>query len=101
LVVSHVEFQIIDSQIFCLSLRSTSQYRAHPGKQFRKREWFDEIIICAQLESFHAVAHTVTGGEKEDGRAHPIAPELRDQFPPVLARQHDIDDEKVKLRGVR
>ena len=98
---SHVNFQISDSQMFCLSLGSTAQYRAHPGEQFRKRERFDEIIVCAQLEPFHAVAHTVTRGEKENGCANAIAPELRDQFPPVLVRQHDIDDENIELRCAR
>jgi hypothetical protein len=38
LVPSHVDFQIIDAQMFYLSLGSTAQYRAHAGEQFRKRE---------------------------------------------------------------
>src|SRR5437899_3819711 len=101
LVPSHIDFQIVDAQTFCLSLRSTAQYRPHPGEQFRKRERFDQIIVCAQFESFHTVAHTVAGGEKENGRASPIASEVRNQFPAVLAWQHDIDDEKIKLLGAR
>src|SRR5438552_16285273 len=93
----HVDFQIIDAQLLRLSLRSTAQYRPHPGEQFRKSERFDQIIVCAQLESFHTVAHTVTGCKKENRRANPIASELRNQFPAVLAWQHDVDDEKIEF----
>jgi len=100
-VPSHVDFQIVDAQMFCLSLRRTAQYRAHPSEQFSKRKRFDQIIVCAQLEAFHTVAHTVAGGEKENGRANPIASELRYQLPAVLVWQHDIDDEKIKLLCAR
>src|SRR5881409_3771889 len=62
-----------------------------------KRERFDEIIICAQLESFHTVAHTVAGGQKENRRANPIAPKFCDHFPAVLTWQHDIDDQKIEF----
>src|SRR6266496_4777096 len=96
-VPSHVDFQIVDAQTFCLALGSTAQYRPHPGEQFSKSERFDQIIVCAQLESFHTVAHTVPGGEKENGHANPIASELRNQFPAVLAWQHDIDDQKIEF----
>src|SRR6476660_10127139 len=87
--------------MFWRSLRSASQYRAHPGEQFRKREWFDQIIVCAQLQAFHTVAHTVTSGEKENWGASAIAPELCDHFPAVLVGQHDIDNQKIKLFSAR
>src|SRR6516225_4126688 len=87
--------------MFCLSLRSTPQYRADPGKQLRKREWLDQIIVCAQIKSFHTIAHTVTRGKKKNQRVNPIAPEFRDHFPAVLMRQHDIADQKVKFGGAR
>src|SRR6266496_3759199 len=83
--------------MFCFSLRSTAQYRAHSCEQLRKCERFDEIIVCAQLESFHPITHTVTRGQKENGRANAIAPKFRDQFPAVLVREHDIDNQKIKL----
>src|SRR5881296_4608740 len=83
--------------MFSLSLGSASQHGAHPGEQFRKCEWLDQIIVCAELESFHTVAHTVAGGKKENRCANSIAPELCDHFPAVLVWQHDIDDQKIKF----
>src|ERR1041385_3170619 len=87
--------------MFCLLLRSASQYRADPGEQLRKCEGLDQIIVCAQLKSFHTIAHTVARSKKKNRRANPIAAELRDHFPAVLMRQHDIDDKKIKLGRAR
>src|SRR5437016_8570071 len=83
--------------MFYSSLRSASQYRAHAGEQFGKGKLLDEIIVRAQLESLHTVAHTVAGGKKKNRRASPIAAEFRDHFPAVLVWQHDIDDKKIKF----
>src|SRR6516225_8649461 len=87
--------------MFCLSLRSAPQYRADPGKQLRKRERLDQIIVCAQFKSFHTIAHTVTRGKKENRRANSVAPEFRNHFPAVLMWQHDIDDKKIKFGRAR
>src|SRR6266446_3955124 len=94
---SHVHLQISETQVFCLSLGSTAQYRAHSCEQLRKCERLDQIIVCAQLESFHPVAHTVTRGQKKNGRANAIAPKFCNHFPAVLVREHDIDNQKIKL----
>src|SRR5437588_11785388 len=87
--------------MFRLSLRSAPQHRPHAGEQFGKRKRLDQVIVCAQLESFHAVAHTVASGEKQNRRSNPIAPELRDHFPAVSMWKHDIDDKKIKLLSAR
>jgi hypothetical protein len=87
--------------MFCWSLWSTAQDRTHAREQFRKRERFDQVIVCAQLESFHTVSHTVASRKKKNRRANPIAPEFRDHFPAVLMWQHDIDDKKIKFARTR
>ena len=87
--------------MFYVSLGSAPQYRAHPGEQFRKREWLNQIIIRAQLESFHPVAHTVAGGKKKYGRTNLVAPQFRYYLPAVFVWQHDIDDEKVEPARAR
>src|SRR4029077_681739 len=97
LMPSHVHFQISDAQMFCLFLRSTAQYGAHPGEQFRKCERVDQIIVCTQLKSFHTVAHTVASGKKENRCTDPVVAELCDHFPTVLVWQHDVDDQKIKF----
>src|SRR5947208_17046518 len=97
LVMSHVHVELSYAHMFRLSLRSAPQHRTHAGEQFGKRKRFDQVIVCAQLESFHTVAHTVASGKKENRRAYPIAPELRDHFPAVFMWKHDIDDKKIKL----
>src|SRR6267378_4765983 len=83
--------------MFWLSLRSTAQYGAHSGEQFRKCERFDQIIVCTELESFDTVAHTVASGKKENWCTHPLVAELCDHFPTVLVWQHDVDDQKIKF----
>src|SRR5215831_7919087 len=87
--------------MFRLSLRSAPQHRTHAGEQFGKRKRLDQVIVCAQLESFHTVAHTITSGEKENRRANPIAPEFCDHFPAVFMWKHDVDDKKIKLGRAR
>src|SRR5215472_5898032 len=87
--------------MFCWSLRSAPQNRADPGKQLRKRERLDQIIVCSQLKSFHTIAHTITRGKKENWRANPIAPEFRNHLPAVFMWQHDIDDKKIKFARTR
>src|SRR2546423_7838498 len=92
-----IKFQIIDAQPFCLMLRGPSQYRSHAREQFRKRERLYQIIICAEFESFHAVAHTVTRSQEENGCTHVTCPELSDDFHSVLLRQHNINNQKIEF----
>src|ERR1051326_125869 len=84
-----------------LPLRSPSQYRAHPGKQFRKRERLNQIIVSAELKSLYAIAHTVACGKKKNWRANLIAPEFCDDFPALLTWKHDIHDKEIKFRRTR
>ncbi len=62
-------------------LWNASQHRAHARKQFWKGERFYEIIVCAELESFHPIAHTIAGGKKQNRRADPIAPQFARPHP--------------------
>src|ERR1043166_7971357 len=84
LVTLRVEFQILNAQMFRLLLGSTPQHRADTGESFRKRERFDKIIVCTQLEAFHTIADAVAGGKKQNGRADCIAPQFRDDVPSIL-----------------
>src|SRR5439155_4318205 len=101
LVSSHINFQIIDAQMLCLSLGSAPQYRAHPGYQFRKRERLYQVIVRAQFEAFHPIAHTVAGGKKKNGRTNPAVPQFRDHLPTIFVWQHYIDNKKVELGRAR
>src|SRR5436309_7186607 len=83
-VPSHVDFQISDAQLFRLSLRSTAQYRAYPGEQFRKRERFDQIIICAQFESFTRMRKLSRAGKKKNRLRNPPAPSSSNNFQSAL-----------------
>ena len=64
LVPPHIEFQIIDFEMFPLPLRSASQHRPHTGEQLGERERFHQIIVRAELESFYAIADAIAGGKK-------------------------------------
>src|SRR6185369_8604268 len=66
LVPLQINLQIIDAQMFLVLRGSASQQRAHPGQQLRKREGLYQIIVRAQLESFHAVAHAVASGKEKN-----------------------------------
>src|SRR5947207_15832545 len=87
--------------MFGLLRESTSQHRTDTREEFRKREWFDQIIVCTQLESFHTIADAVAGGKKQNGRADFVAPQVGDDIPAVLVRQHDVDDEEIKSDRTR
>src|SRR5215468_3149753 len=78
LVSLRIEFQIVNPQMFRLLLGSAPQHRPDTSEQFRKREWFDQIIVCTQLESFHTIAHAIACGKKQNRCADFIAPEFRD-----------------------
>src|SRR5207244_6701543 len=88
LVSSHVDFQIINAQAFCLSMRSAPQQRANPGEQFGKCERLYQIIVCTQLESFHTVPHTVARSKKKNRRANSAAPQVCDNFPTIRSEEH-------------
>src|SRR4030095_15182730 len=60
-----------------------------------------QIIVPAQFQSFHSIAHTVAGSEKKNGRAHSTAAQFRNYLPTVYVWQHDIDDEKIELCPAR
>src|SRR5437867_6220264 len=87
--------------MFWLSLRSAAQYRTHTGQQFGKRERLEQIIVRAQLQSFHTVTHTVARCKKENRGANSIAPEFHDHFPAILMWEHDIHDKKIKFGRAR
>jgi hypothetical protein len=92
-----VELQVVDAQTIFVLRGSAPQQRAHPGEQLGERERLYQIIVRAQFQSFHSIAHTVAGGEKKNGRAHSTAAQFRDHLPTVHAWQHDIDDEKMNF----
>ena len=87
--------------MFRSTLWNASQHRAHAGEQFRKRERLHQIIVGAQLESFHPIANTIAGGKKENRRGDPIAPQFGNDIPAIFVRQHHVDDEKVKAGRAR
>ena len=87
--------------MFFVSCWSAPQQRAHTGQQFGERERLYQIIVRAQLESFHPIAHTVAGGEKKNRSADPVAPQVRDNLPAVFPWQHDIDDKEIKFDRAR
>src|SRR4029453_6618456 len=97
LVPLNVELQIFDAQMLRLLLGSAPQHRPDTSEQFRKREWFDQIVVCTQLQSFHPIADAIACGEKQNRRTDFIAAKFRDHIPAVLVRQHNVDDEKIKF----
>src|SRR5215212_2067090 len=97
----HVDLQVSDSQMLCLSLRGASQYRPNSREQFGECKRLNQIIVCAELESFHTVAHTVTRSQKENGCTNVTRPQLSDDLPSAFLRQHDVNDQKIKLAPAR
>src|SRR4029077_13380446 len=91
-----IDFQIVDTQLVP-TCRSTPHKRTHARKQFGKRERFHHVIVRAELEPFHAIAHTVARRQKNDRRLHPGLAQFFDESPAIFFRKHDIDNEKVKL----
>src|SRR5215813_9804158 len=98
--MARIDFQIINAQ-FVTTRRSTTQKRTHAGEQFREREWFHHVIIRAEFKSFYAIAHAITGCQKNDRRLRLGRAQFFNESPAIFFRQHDIDNEQVKPARTR
>ena len=72
------------------------QNRADPRQQFARAEGLRQIVVGAQFEPQDAVRFLARGAGHDHGRAVRVAQTPADRKP-VLARQHEIQNDEVGL----
>jgi hypothetical protein len=97
-MMAGIYFQILNVDLVGLGRRAT-QERTDTGEQFRKGERFDHVIVRAKLEALNPIADTIAGRQKNDGSADTRLTQFSDQRPAVSLRQHDVDNQKIKITG--
>ncbi len=79
--------------------RGPSQERTDPGDQLVQGEGFDEVVVCARLQSVDALADGVERGQDEDGRTVAQRPQLPADGEAVEYGHHHVEDDRVGLPG--
>jgi hypothetical protein len=77
-----------------LRRRLPAQHRVDPGQQLPGIERFWQIIVGAHFEAYDAVDVLAARREHDDRRLR-IRADLSAQAQPILAGQHDIEDEEI------
>jgi hypothetical protein len=74
---------------------ASAQQGPHAGKQFRKRKWFDQIIVGTQFQPFYAIIHAAARRQEQHRNLIPGCSYRLKDMPSVHAGQHDIQDDQV------
>src|SRR5215475_1836191 len=99
-LMAGVDLQIVNAK-FVPTTRCSTQKRTYAGKQFRKREWFYDVIVRTELEALHAVAHAIARRQKNNRDLFLGRAQFFHQGPAIFFWKHDIDDEKIELARAR
>ncbi len=96
-----VQLQVLDPQLIVLLRRAAPEKRANASDQFRKGKRLDQVIIAAELESFHPIRHAIARSQEQNRRQHPLPAQFLDHRPAILFRQHDVEQEEIKAASER
>lgn len=67
----------------------------HPGHQFQREEWLDEVVIAAQRQSGDPVIGALLGGDDDDGQLGTGFPQNGADTQPVRSRHHNVQHHQV------
>jgi hypothetical protein len=95
-----IELEIGGFQPVHFRWAAAAQQRASPGEEFGQRKWFDEVVVCSEIQPKHAIVDGVTGGQNQDGGLDMALPEGLQDFEAAAARQHQVEDDEVEEFGV-
>ena len=76
--------------------RALAQARANARQQFFGRKRLGEVVVGAEIEAGNAIGDAILRGEHDDRHVALGANALAD-FQAVHARQHQIEDDEVRL----
>lgn len=81
----------------------TTQMRLDAGQQLARAERLGDIVVAPDLEPQNPVHFLGAGGEEQHGRAaqRPLGAQPAANFEPVLAGQHDVQQNQVRLPGLQ
>jgi len=80
--------------LICRFICAATNDCAKSREQFIQIKRFDEIIVRAGIQTFHAVARLVARGEHQHGSFFDFAKTFQN-FPAVHFRQHHVEDDGV------
>ncbi len=76
------------------------QQRLDPGHQFKRLEWFDEVIIGSQLKAFDFLGGLAFGREHQQRNIVGCA-QLAAQLPAIHIRHHHIQDNHIGFERLK
>ena len=92
----HVEPQVLDLDLGALAgLHAAAAEGAQAGEQLLEGEWLRKVVVCAGVETTHAVVHAVQGREQQHGGVQPLGPHLTADVDAVHLGKHYVEDDHV------
>ena len=95
-----IHLQIADRQLRRIGHAAAPDQRADAGEQFGEREWFDQIVVCARIETGDAVFQRVARGEDQNRRLHATLAERAQNLEAVATGQRQVQEHHVECLGV-
>lgn len=100
----HAPRSQIKSQIRDLPARSVpgcgaTKQDAHSRKKFREREWLDQIVVSAALQSMDAILHGIARGQEQHRGSASAGAQTLKNCDTASAGQHPIQNHGVELPG--
>ena len=88
-----LEPDVAEAQV--VGRRGPAQQGAHPRQHLFIREWLDEVVVGARVESADSLFGAAEGGEQQDRQRSGGTQSLADGDA-VQAGQHDVEDDQVE-----
>ena len=99
LAADAVEREVGDLQAFGGRLAAAEE-RADARQEFDEGEGFDEVIVGALFEAFHAIVEGAAGAEDQDRRPDLAIADLFEDLKAVHIGQHQVENDEVVIGGV-
>ena len=97
--LQRIELPAVELEQFGFRQRQTAphgaaQDAANPGDQLSRIEWFDDIVIRADLEADDPVGRLAPGSQ-QDSRDRPGFRQMAAQRQAIFARHHDVEQDQI------
>jgi hypothetical protein len=95
LAIEQVEVEVLDLEDIHGVAGGTSGNGVDAGDEFLDKEWFGEVVIGTEVESFETFVEFAAGGEEDDGDGHALFAEAAKDAESIAAGEHDIEDDGI------